>query len=65
MLTVGELLVVHVLIVQIALSLPGSTLGRLQVYPTLNRFGLKIGVTIGVYLPHPENVIERMWLALW
>ena len=61
---VGELLVIHVLVVQVALFFPMLSLCRLEVHPALNRFGFKIRVAVGVDIPHAKNVIERMRLTL-
>ncbi len=62
--TVGQLLIVHMLVVHVALFFPMLSLGRLEVHPTLNGFGFKIWVAIWVDIPHSQNVIERVRLAL-
>ena len=57
---VGDLLIRHMLVVNIASVLPQPPLGRFQVQPSLHRLGFVIGIAVRIDVPLPQYIIERM-----
>ncbi len=57
---IGNLLLAHMFVMEIAAFLPEAALGGLEVEPALHRLRLIIGIGVGIDVPLAQDIVEGM-----